>query len=255
MKRMEVAGYGERYRKTVLERALKIYDEKWKAHAEGSRPIYRAKDYQREERRAAKEKKKHQWAKKGGHIAPIFVPPTPGSQLLKQMRAVAEKEGRNGIRFNIVENGGGTLKREIQRSNPTAAKGCDKEDCLCCKEERGKGGQCHRASVNYEVICELCPKEDRAKYIGETARNLYTRMGEHQGGVEEEGSFMRKHMEEKHRGQESRFVPRATHNNKDCLTRQVREGVLIRHNPNALNTKSEWHLPALFKVYRKVVRE
>ena len=255
MKRMKVAGYKERYRKTVLEHALKIYDSKWEAHREGSRPIYRAKDFQKREGREAKEKKKHQWAKKGGHIAPIFVPATPGNQLLKEMRAVAEKESRNGIKFNIVENGGKTLKREIQRSNPTAAKGCEKEDCLCCKEERGKGGQCHRTNINYEVICGLCPQERRVRYIGETSRNLYTRMKEHQGAINKEESFMRKHMEEHHRGQENKFIPRATHNNKDSLTRQIREGVLIRHNKDALNTKSEWHLPALYRINNEIVRD
>ena len=62
-------------------------------------------------------------------------------------------------------------------------------------------------------------------------------------------------MEEKHRGEESRFTPRTTHVNKDCLTRQVREGVLIRHNVNALNTKSEWHLPALYRINNEIVRE
>ena len=106
-------------------------------------------------------------------------------------------------------------------------------------------------NVSYEVICELCPKESGTKYIGETSRNLYTRMGEHQG----RDGFMRKHMEEKHRGEESRFTPRTTHINKDCLTRQVREGVLIRNSRNTLNTKSEWHLPALYRVYNEVVRD
>ena len=101
----------------------------------------------------------------------------------------------------------------------------------------------------------LCPKESRPTYIGESSRNLITRMDEHQGAIHREGSFMRKHMEEMHRGQEPRFRARVTHTNKDCLTRQVREGVIIRHTKNALNTKSEWHLPALFRVNNEVVRE
>ena len=255
MKRMEVAGYKERYRKTVLEHAMSIYDGKWKAHVEGKRPLYRPKDYKKQERKNAKEKKKHQWAKKGGHIAPIFVPPTPGNQLLKDMRAVAEREARDGIRFNIIESGGATIKSKLQKSNPTAAPGCDKEECICCEEGRGKGGQCHRTNINYEIKCMLCPKESRPTYIGESSRNLITRMDEHQGAIHREGSFMRKHMEEMHRGQEPRFRARVTHTNKDCLTRQVREGVIIRHTKNALNTKSEWHLPALFRVNNEVVRE
>ena len=95
----------------------------------------------------------------------------------------------------------------------------------------------------------------RATYYGESSRNLITRMDEHIGAARGEGSFMRKHMEEKHAGEESKFRARVTHMNRDCLTRQIREGVLIRNNPNALNTKTEWHLPALFRVNNEVVRE
>ena len=62
-------------------------------------------------------------------------------------------------------------------------------------------------------------------------------------------------MEEKHVGMESNFKARATHSNKDCLTRQIREGVLIKHNKNALNTKSEWHLPALYRIQNEIVRD
>ena len=170
---------------------------------------------------------------------------------MKEMRRVAEKEGIEGMRFNIIEHGGMTLKRELQRSNPTATKGCDKEDCLCCAEEKGKGGQCHRENVNYEVVCELCPKERQVKYIGETSKNLYTRMEGHQG----RDGFMRKHMEEMHPGQEMKFAPKVTHFNKDCLTRQIREAVLIRHNNNSLNSKTEWHLPALYRINQEIVRE
>ena len=40
-----------------------------------------------------------------------------------------------------------------------------------------------------------------------------------------EGSFMSRHMEEYHEGQEPDFTARVTHRNKECLSRQVREGV------------------------------
>ena len=62
MRRMKQAGYGERYRKTVLKHALGIYDNKIKMHEEGVRPLYRPQNYKRKERKAAKDKKKHQWA-------------------------------------------------------------------------------------------------------------------------------------------------------------------------------------------------
>ena len=44
---------------------------------------------------------------------------------------------------------------------------------------RGEGGNCGGCGVNYELECQLCPPENRSKYIGETSRNLYTRSKEH----------------------------------------------------------------------------
>ena len=42
---------------------------------------------------------------------------------------------------------------------------------------------------------------------------------------------------------------------RDCLTRQVREAVLIRRSQvQVLNSKSEWHQPALFRVQQEIER-
>ena len=70
----------------------------------------------------------------------------------------------------------------------------------------------------------------------------------------EEESFMRKHMNEKHVGQVEDFRARVTHVNKDCLTRQVREGVLIRRsNKKLMNTKTEWFQPPLYRIQSEIV--
>ena len=45
-----------------------------------------------------------------------------------------------------------------------------------------------------------------------------------------EESFMVKHVKEEHDGNEGQFRAKVTHSNKDCLSCQVREGVLIRRN-------------------------
>ena len=257
MRRMKRAGYGEKYRKGVLAAALGIVNRKWQDHNNGIRPIFRPKDWNKEERKERKQRNKTDWATKGGHIAPIFVPATPRGELAKEMKKVADVEARDGIHFKIVEMGGRTIKSELQRSNPTATPGCNKDDCLACKTGgRGKGGQCHRNNVNYKISCGLCPEGRRAVYIGETSRNLYTRAKQHKGNKDEESSFMRKHMEDCHRGEEEDFRAEVTNTNKDCLTRLVREGVLIRRCQDPLlNTRSEWHQPSLYRVQAEVVRE
>ena len=88
MRRMKVAEYSEKYRKNILEQALRIYDKKWEDDRKGVRPIFRPKSWKKEERKEAKNTKKQRWAKKGIY-SPIFVPSTPGSTLMKIMRQVA----------------------------------------------------------------------------------------------------------------------------------------------------------------------
>ena len=57
-------------------------------------------------------------------------------------------------------------------------------------------------------------------------------------------------------GQERDFRVRDTHTNKDSLTRQIREGVMIRRSDRrVINTKSEWFQPPLFIVMSEMVRE
>ena len=175
---------------------------------------------------------------------------------MKRIRKAAEESEKEGTKFTFIEMGGRTLKRELQKSNPTATPGCDKPDCACCKEERGKGGQCHKNNVNYKVTCKLCPLGKEAVYYGETSRNVYIRMTEHNRAKGEE-SFMKRHLEEAHRGREGNFEAKVTKTNKSCLSRQVREGVQIslhNHRQPILNSKSEWHQPSLYSIRSEIVK-
>ena len=175
MARMKVAGYDQHYRKKTLEQAIRMHDRMVKEEREGDRPVHRPRDWQAEERRKAKRKKKHSWATKGGCIAPIIIPSTPNSELLQMLREVAQTEAQPGLQFRIIEKGGRTVKRATQKSNPTATGGCAGGDCLACKGGRGTGGPCRKSNILYEIGCRQCPEDQQAVYLGETARNLYTR--------------------------------------------------------------------------------
>jgi hypothetical protein len=68
-------------------------------------------------------------------------------------------------------------------------------------------------------------------------------------------SFMHKHQEKYHQGAEGTFKAIVTANSSDCLTRQVREAVMIRKcEVNVMNGKTEWHQPALFRIQNKIMR-
>ena len=94
-------------------------------------------------------------------------------------------------------------------------------------------------------------------YIGESSRNLYTRSLEHlskyRGG--KLTSFMVKHQNNEHQGEVALYKAKVTANTRDCLTRQVREAVLIRRSQvPVLNSKTEWHQPALYRVQHEMER-
>ena len=116
---------------------------------------------------------------------------TPDGELAKSMRRVADKEKDEGIHFNIIEIGGRTLKSEVQKSNPTETPGCSKGDCVGCSAGRGEGGKCHKSNINYIIECMECPEEERAAYIGETSKNLYTRAAQHIAMRNQEESFIK----------------------------------------------------------------
>ena len=208
-----------------------------------------------------KKKKRHNWATRGGYTAPIMVPATPGSELYNILKEVAEKEAGEGVKFKVLEKGGKAVRRAVQRPNPTATAGCSSSECLACQGGRGEGGNCRRSNIRYEMECQECPESNPTVYVGETSRNLFTRAGEHydnyesrlRGGNKE--SFIHQHQQEKHEGAKPNYKAKVTETFRDCLSRQISEAVHIRRSERpVLNSKSEWHQPALFQVRHKIQR-
>ena len=192
-----------------------------------------------------------------GTCCPHLVPPTPNSDLANALKIIADSEAEAGVHFKIIETGGLSLKSVLQKSNPLETVGCDSTDCLPCKQGRGEGGQCEGCGVNYQIECQLCPDGQKSLYIGESSRNLYSRSLEHLRNYRQgsPNSFMLKHQNSKHGGEEAAFQAKVTARTRDCLTRQVREAVLIRRSQvPVLNSKSEWHQPGLYRVQQEVER-
>ena len=67
---------------------------------------------------------------------------------------------------------------------------------------------------------------------------------------------MLKHQNTKHEGGgEPEFRAKVTARTRNCLTRHVREAVLIRRSQvPVLNSKSEWHQPGLYRVQQEIER-
>ena len=173
------------------------------------------------------------------------------------MKEVADKEAEAGVHFKIIENAGLSMRRVLQVSNPLESAGCDSPDCLPCRDVRGEGGKCRGCGINYQVECQLCPDNERCVYIGESSRNLYTRSKEHLARYRSGKltSFIVKHQNTAHQGEEANFKAKVTASTRDCLTRQVTEAVHIRRcQVPVLNAKTEWHQPALFRIQSEIER-
>ena len=66
---------------------------------------------------------------------------------------------------------------------------------------------------------------------------------------------MVKHHHMEHKGDEASCNAKDTTRTRDCLTGQVREAVLIRRSQvPVLNSKTEWHQPALYRIQNEVER-
>ena len=72
MKRMQLSGYNENYRKHVLKQGLGIFDSMLKKDKEGLQPINRPKYWNRSERIKRKRKKEKDWSTRGD-ILPQFL--------------------------------------------------------------------------------------------------------------------------------------------------------------------------------------
>ena len=88
--------------------------------------------------------------------------------------------------------------------------------------------------MTYKVACQLCPEDCQAVYLGESARNLYTRGREHQSNYDKrsEESFMNKHQKDSQNNVEGDYKAVVKRSYNDCLSRQIAEGVLIRRFDN-----------------------
>ena len=115
------------------------------------------------------------------------------------------------IRFKIVEKGGVTLERLLQKSNPTSSGFCGKDEC--------------KMNVVNEYECEL----GNYTYVGETSRNFYSRNLEHQEKCNKEKpeSFIHDHQQLMHHGQTPKMNVKVVRSFKDTQGGQPWISVMI----------------------------
>jgi hypothetical protein len=240
--RMQFSGYEHKFRSEVIRSALAAYDKLRKLETDGVRPLYRPREWNREERDKERISKKTDWYKRGGDDSVIFVPATPGSNLRKKME---EKIRKSSFKIRVVEKAGVSLKRKLQRSNPFKKKTCDRQNCLVCTT--GGKGPCDAVGINYELVCEDCQNDGEvSKYVGQTSHSAFTRGKEHQSDLAgmRDSSKMAQHQRDKHGGLQTRFrMDVVGVYGQDAMLRQIAEAVRISNTQDRqlINSREEWN--------------
>jgi hypothetical protein len=94
MLKLKNSGHSPQYRKQILDSALKAFETMVREDKNGSKPLFRSRQWNKKERLEMKSKKKTNWfnntKKKSSEIvykSVLFVPPTPRGELARQLKS------------------------------------------------------------------------------------------------------------------------------------------------------------------------
>ena len=187
----------------------------------------------------------------------MFVEFSKGGGLQKRMKEVLDRLAPMlGFRVRVTEKGGSSLGSLLSNKHLWSGVPCGRGNCRPCAQPEDKKEPCKARNIVYESECTWCNepgsrkladkeglrerKEQANLYVGETARSISERAGEHwegaMGGKEE--NHMLEHLaasHEDHRVPSFRF--RVVKKCRTALERQVREAVRIEMRGNVLNKK------------------
>ena len=256
--RMKISGYGETFRETIIQSALIAYEKQVEMDRIGERPLYRPREWQREERARMKESKKSGWFRKLGgktNDFSIFCPASPGGKLAEKWRKVMEevRESSSGlVRGYVAEKSGIPLSALLFNTQPGEKDNCGKNDCNPCSRGTTKRLSCRKVSLGGMVYscsclsCKLAEQEKVSMYHGRSARTLYTRQSEHISGcvAKRTDNALFKHTQLFHEGVMPEFEFQAERFFSDATSAQIFEGVSINNTPSdegyLMNSKAEY---------------
>ena len=158
---MKNSGYNKNYRIQILKSALNAFDKMLEEDKNGTKPLFRNRDWNRENRLKSKENKRNNWYKTGTksgktYKSILFVPPTPGSGLLKELKIREEELNKNNReRIKIVEKGGLKIEKILTKKNPFKEEKCNEKWCPLCKGDIGDFKMaCNTNNTGYRWVCK-----------------------------------------------------------------------------------------------------
>ena len=280
IEKLKVSGYNKVQRKKIIEAGLKGYQAKVEKSQRDGTDLHRSaestigkryrkklteksnwfrktrkNDQENDDKRKCEvpkrnEKKKAKLSKseENSPVSIIFVPRTPGGELVSRLRqAEAELTKITGDRIKFVERSGIMLKNLLHKNNPNASENCGRLACQVCGKGTEKAGWCKRRNICYKTTCLACRNEGKdVAYYGETSWTAYERGLEHASdhATKEEDSHMYLHQLSEHGDAEKvEFSMEVIKMHKSAFERQVYEAVIIQMNEgkNILNARGEYN--------------
>ena len=263
MLKMKNSGYSAKYRKEILDSALRAFEHMLAEDSTGKKPLFRNREWKKEERKKFKLDRKINWYKnpaKGRneieYKSVLFVPVTKGGKLAKEMKAREEEINRySKDRIKIVEGGGVQMKTILVKKNPFPTQRCEKKKCLLCDTNVSTeiSIPCNSHNVGYQLVCDTCRDRGVDKvYEGETSRSARVRGAEHSRDFKKGAadSALYKHKQNEHRNEEMTFSMKITKRFSDPLSRQANEAARIssRGKYDLLNSKNEFNHPPIARI-------
>jgi hypothetical protein len=252
-RKLQISGYPLAYRRSIISAAYSIYKDKITADDNGSRPLYRNKQWNKENRKLKKEIEPKTWYSDENktHHAPLILDPTKGGTLAKKLDEICKRETKiSGLRIKVVERGGQRLS-SVCGSNPTKTPGCKRENCIICNGENP--GQCAELGPIYAVQCIQCDEAgSKSIYIGESGKSGFLRSLDHIKAIRtlDPKNALGKHCIVQHGGQHIDIKMRILAVHKKCIMRQNGEAVWITNTECDLlmNSRIEHHQPPISRI-------
>ena len=269
MMKLKNSGHSVQYRKQILDSAMKGFKKMLEEDKNGTKPLFRSRQWNEKERCEIKKKNKVNWFNKSKektdkkskivYKSVLFVPPTPNGELAKQLKEREEELNKNSSeRIKIIEKSGIKIEEMLVQKDPFPIKKCVGETlakCMICKSagENDLKISCRQNNVGYGLICHTCSERKIEKvYEGESGRSARLRGSEHLRGFQKNDpkNVIFKHKQSDHPYEATDIKMVITGKFRDALTRQCNEAVRIQRRPNKslLNSKSEMNHPPLSRI-------
>ena len=271
MLKMKNSGHKVNFRTRILKSSLNAFEKMVEEDKSGKKPLHRNRSWNKENRTKDKENKKNNWYKidknseksEKQFTSILFVPPTPGSELLKDIKKRDEELNKNEKdRINFFEKGCIKIEKLLTNKKPFKTEKWTDKWCPLCKGEYGEIKiDCNTNNAGYRWVCKTCEKNRNQKrvYEGETSRSIRIRTLEHLRGLKNKisSNVLYKHSKMDHIGENVEFGLEISGTFNNALTRQANESIRIYKRPDSelLNSKSEFNHPPTARVMLETKRD